>query len=220
MNEALTANVEVEPNVLVRSKIMKVLIAEDDPVTRCQVEGMVRKWNFSPVTTDNGLDAWRALEADPEIHLAVTDWQMPGLNGEELCSKAKAELKDRPLYMIILTAAKIDKKDLVSGLTAGADDYLLKPYDTAELQARLRVGQRVIQLHQELQERVRELEEALAQIKQLRGLIPICSYCKKIRDDKNYWHQVDAYLSTHSDATFSHGICPTCSETILAELNQ
>lgn len=199
---------------------MKVLIAEDDPVTRCQIEGMVRKWDFLPVTAENGIDAWAALSADCEIHLAVTDWQMPGLNGEQLCSRARQELKDRSLYMIILTAAKIDKKDLVAGLIAGADDYLLKPYDTAELQARLRVGQRVVRLQQELQERVRQLEEALAQIKQLRGLIPICSYCKKIRDDKNYWHQVDTYLSNHSDATFSHGICPTCSETLLAGLDR
>ena len=82
----------------------------------------------------------------------------------------------------------------------------------SELRARLQVGERVLKLQEELRRRVGELEQALAQVKQLRGLLPICAHCKKIRDDKNYWHSVENYIADHSAAEFTHGICPICLE--------
>jgi DNA-binding response OmpR family regulator len=99
---------------------------------------------------------------------------------------------------------------VVAGLQAGGDDYVTKPFDREELHARVKVGLRILQLQMNLADRVRELEEALASVKQLQGLLPICSYCKKIRDDQNYWQQVEGYISEHSGAVFSHGICPEC----------
>ena len=100
-------------------------------------------------------------------------------------------------------------------MQAGADDYITKPFDPAELEARLQVGARVTDLQNKLAERVKELEAALSQVKQLRGLLPICSYCKKIRNDENYWDQVENYIAKHSDAEFSHSICPECYEKFL-----
>jgi sigma-B regulation protein RsbU (phosphoserine phosphatase) len=189
---------------------MKILIAEDEPVTRAKLETLLQKWGYGVVTARDGAEAWLTLQADPDVEMVITDFQMPGLNGDELCRKARASLRQRSLYMILLTAVKVRREDLISGLLAGADDYAHKPFDNAELNARLQVGQRVVGLQNELRQRVKDLEDAVVQIKQLQGLLPICSYCKRIRDDQNYWHQVEHYMSTHTDVRFTHGICPEC----------
>ena len=101
------------------------------------------------------------------------------------------------------------------GLDAGADDYLAKPFDRNELRARVQVGVRVVELQRHLAEHIKELETALSQVKQLQGILPICSYCKKIRDDQNYWQRVESYISDHSEAEFSHSICPSCYEDVV-----
>ncbi len=116
-----------------------------------------------------------------------------------------------PTYVILLTALG-GRQNVIQGLHAGADDYITKPFDREELRARLEVGRRIVELQRSLAERVRQLEVALARVKQLQGLVPICSYCKKIRNDRNYWQQLESYLSDHSEAQFSHGICPECYE--------
>ncbi len=108
---------------------------------------------------------------------------------------------------------------MIAGLDAGADDYIIKPFDTDELRARMAVGVRVLSLQEKLAERVDELQTALANVKQLRGLLPICSYCKRIRGDDQYWQQVEGYIAEHSDAQFSHGICPACYKNVAAELD-
>jgi response regulator RpfG family c-di-GMP phosphodiesterase len=117
-------------------------------------------------------------------------------------------------YVIMLTA-RSRKEDVAAGLTAGADDYLVKPFDRNELQARIQVGERILRLQAELTARVQELELALTRVKLLSGLLPICCYCKKIRNDQNYWQQVETYVKDHSEAEFSHGICPDCYEKMV-----
>ena len=110
--------------------------------------------------------------------------------------------------------SKLEKDNVVIGLESGANDYIRKPFDQEELHARVRVGERVLELQFKLAKRVKELEDPLSQIKTLQGLIPICSYCKKIRDDQNYWQQLESYISQHSQAVFSHGICPRWKEVL------
>ncbi len=105
----------------------------------------------------------------------------------------------------------------MAGLDSGADDYITKPFDRDELQARINVGLRMAALQQSLAERVADLEEALKRVKQLQGLLPICCYCKCIRNDGNYWQRVEEYIGEHSDAQFSHGICPKCFDTVVKE---
>jgi phosphoserine phosphatase RsbU/P len=189
---------------------MKILIAEDEPVTRAKLETLLQKWGYDLASASDGEEAWRMLHADLDIDTVITDYQMPGMDGDELCRRARAELRDRSLYILLLTAVKVSREDLITGLLAGADDYVRKPFDNAELNARMQVARRVVGLQDELRQRVRQLEVAAATIKQLQGLLPICSYCKRIRDDKNYWVQVEHYMSTHGEVRFTHGICPEC----------
>ena len=188
---------------------MKILIAEDDLVSRRMLEATLQKWGYELVAVTDGLAAWQALQGENPPLLAILDWMMPDMDGIEVCRKVR-ELSRAPQTYLILLTARGSSEDVVRGLEAGANDYVTKPFDREELRARVQVGMRVVELQANLAERVLELEEALARVKQLQGLLPICSYCKKIRDDRNYWQQVESYISGHSGAIFSHGICPEC----------
>ena len=196
---------------------MKILISEDDPVTLKAMVGLLQGWGYETVSATDGSAAWKILRGADAPPMAIIDWQMPGMNGDELCRLARAELADRSLYLLLITARNTRVEDKVAGLTAGADDFLVKPFDVPEMRARLQVGERVLRLQTELRRRVQELEQTMAQVQQLRGLLPICVHCKKIRDDQNYWHQVETYISAHSAAEFTHSICPSCFQQQLRE---
>lgn len=193
---------------------MQILIAEDEPVSLGMLEASLKSWNYEVIVTENGDDALKALEAENAPLLAVLDVMMPGIDGLEVCRRARKIDRQIPPFIILLTA-KDRKEDVIEGIKAGANDYLVKPFNRDELRVRLEVGAKTVQLQRELTERVKELEFALAQIKQLQGILPICSYCKNIRDDKNYWQQVEGYITEHSQAQFSHGICPDCYERVV-----
>jgi len=193
---------------------MRILIAEDDPVSRLLLETHLRRWGHEPVATPDGEAAWEALQRDDAPALAILDWMMPGLAGVEICRRARLRDASRALYVILLTA-RADRRDTVEGLGAGADDYVTKPFDAAELHARVNVGIRVAGLQAELAARIAELEEALTRVDQLHGILPICSYCKKVRNDTDSWQQVESYVSAHSNVRFNHGVCPDCKEKIV-----
>lgn len=192
---------------------MKILIAEDDPVSRCFLEVTLVKWGYEVITTRDGTQAWEVLQGEAPT-IAILDWMMPGMDGAQVCRRVRAIDTTTPTYIIMLTA-KSEKEDIVEGLAAGADDYVTKPFDRQELHARIKVGLRVAELQKTLAHRVVEVEGALSRVKQLQGLLPICSYCKKVRDDQNYWQQVDSYISKHSEVAFSHSICPTCYDHLV-----
>jgi phosphoserine phosphatase RsbU/P len=199
---------------------MKVLIAEDDTVSRRLLETTLMRWGYEVVVASDGVEAWEALQGDDAPSLAILDWMMPGMDGLEVCRRIRKMPSSTPPYLILLTA-KGGREDLVTGLEAGANDYVTKPFNREELRARVQVGVRMVELQQSLADRVKALEEALARVKQLQGLLPICSYCKKIRDDQNYWQQVESYIAEHSQAQFSHSICPDCYEKLVKpELDQ
>ena len=193
---------------------MRVLIAEDDAVSRHLLEATLHKWGYEVVVTTDGLEALEVLRRPDAPSLAILDWMMPGMDGAEVCLRARELSAGRLLYIILLTA-KGRKEDVVEGLTAGADDYIIKPFDRSEMKARMNAGERILRLQAELGARVKELELALANVKLLQGLLPICCYCKKIRNDQNYWQQVDTYIADHSEAQFTHGICPECRDKIV-----
>jgi phosphoserine phosphatase RsbU/P len=137
--------------------------------------------------------------------LAIIDWEMPGLDGLELCRRLRADSGRAHPYLLLLTA-RSRPDDVVEGLEAGTDDYLVKPVNLSELRARL---QRVVSLQERLSNKVAELQATLDKVRQLRGLLPICSHCKRIRNDQNYWERVE--VSEHTDAKFTHGICRAVS---------
>lgn len=188
---------------------MKILIAEDDSVTRRTLEALLNKWGYTVLVCSDGAEACETLQAEVGPVLAILDWMMPHMDGLQVCRAIKASPRPEPTYVILLTA-KEGGEDVVTGLQAGADDYVTKPFDREELRARVQVGGRVIALQLSLAERVSALEDALLRVRQLNRLLPICSYCKKIRNDHNYWEQVESYITEHSDAQFSHSICPGC----------
>lgn len=201
---------------------MRILVAEDDAVTRKILEVTLKGLGWDVVTASDGNAAWemlQTLDGDSAPDLAVMDWMMPGLEGIEICRRLRSTPGFEFLYVILLTS-RGDKEDLAAGLAAGANDYITKPFDPVELEARVRVGERMVKLQTSLAARVTELEAALAHVSQLQGLLPICSYCKKVRNETNYWEQVDSYLSSHTAVKITHGICPECLETMMKELDK
>jgi phosphoserine phosphatase RsbU/P len=193
---------------------MRILIAEDDLVPRCLLQATLTGWGYEVIAVGDGTEAWHILQAHDAPKLAILDWEMPGLDGVQVCRQVRQLTVAEPAYLILLTGRNATQ-DIVTGLQNGANDYVTKPFDRAELQARIQVGQKVIELQHGLAERVRELEESLREVKQLRELLPICSYCKKVRHDQNYWEQVDHYLARLADFRFSHGICPDCWQSVV-----
>ncbi|MBU0519562.1 response regulator transcription factor [bacterium] len=190
---------------------MKILIAEDEAVSRRLLEATLKKLGYDVITTTDGREALQELSKDDAPKLAIIDWMMPNLDGLEVCMELNKRKDPEPVYVILLTA-RGSKEDIVTGLNSGADDYITKPFNREELLARVNVGQRIVDLQRSLSQRVYELEEALNEVKQLQGMLPICSYCKKVRDDNNYWQQVEEYLTDRSEAKFSHSVCPDCDE--------
>jgi DNA-binding response OmpR family regulator len=188
---------------------MRILIADDDPVSRQLLQLALLDWGYEVVTANDGNEAWQMLQSQDPPSLMILDWMMPGLDGIEICQRVR-QTPHLPHVHLILLTGKYKQQDIVAGLQAGADDYLTKPFNLQELRARLQAGGRIVQEQTELAQRVKELEGTLAQAKHLEGYLSICSYCKKIRDDENDWQQFERYFELHSQLLFSHSICPTC----------
>jgi len=184
---------------------MKILIVDDDSTTRLVLGATLSRLGHEVLTAEDGTSAWAIIREQP-IEVLLTDWNMPGMNGLELCRQVRAAPGTKYTYVILLTV--LDGREyFLKGMEAGADDFITKPWDEQQLAARLRVAERLLHLQSE--------------VTVLSGLLPICSYCKSIRDDQNYWQQLEAYVSTRTDARFSHSICPKCyKERVLPEFER
>src|SRR5437867_1673805 len=156
---------------------MKILLAEDDDTVRMVLRAAVAAWGHEIVECADGTQAWESLQEQDAPRLAILDWMMPGIDGPEICRRLRKSSGAEAVYVILLTG-KDRREDIVEGLDAGANDYVTKPFDHDELRARLMVGARMVELQSLLAKRVRDLEDAMAKVKQLSGLLPICYYCK------------------------------------------
>jgi DNA-binding response OmpR family regulator len=195
---------------------MKILVAEDDRVSRQILTISLTKWGYEVVPTFDGNQAWDELQKEDAPSLAILDWMMPGIDGIDLVKRVRALARPVQTYVMLLTA-RVDKQSIVAGLQAGANDYLTKPVELDELRARVHVARQMVELQSQLAQRVSELEQALADVQSLRNLLPICSYCKRVRDGQDYWQEVEDYLSDHADVRFSHGVCPSCTQQMREE---
>ena len=174
------------------------------------------------VAASSAEEAFQVLRIDGpaggeiNIELVLMDIMMPIIGGIDACRRIKANPRLRDVPVIMVTA-KTEPEVLEEAFAAGATDYMTKPVKTVELLARVRSAlalKRAMDARKareaELAEKNRELEQTLKEIKVLRGLIPICATCKKIRDDQGYWQQLEIYIGQRSEAQFSHGICVDC----------
>jgi DNA-binding response OmpR family regulator len=176
---------------------MKILAVDDDPVARrVLVQALHRLGYDEVIDVRDGTEALARLEKET-IRVIVSDWT--------LCRQMRARVKSEYVYFILLTSREADIENQREAIEAGVDDFLVKPLDLQELWMRLRVAERILRY--------------ATQVQQLEAFLPICSYCKKVRDDKNYWQQIEGYINARTGSEFSHSVCPDCyTRVIVPEL--
>jgi len=189
----------------------KILIVDDTPAN-IQILDEVLQAEFDVYFALNGNEALQKIESlQPD--LILLDIMMPIMDGFEVCRNLKAKDKFKNIPIIFITALGQPEEES-QGLKLGAADYITKPFNPDLVLLRVRNHLELKNQRDILEQRNQELEKALAEIKVLKGIIPICAHCKKIRDDQGYWNQLEVYITEHSDAMFSHGICPACMKEL------
>ena len=176
---------------------MKILAVDDDRVASTILTALLKKMGHDVIEAENGQEGWDLLNT-LEFGVLIVDWEMPRMDGLELTRRVREAEREKYIYILMLTA-RMGKQNFIDGINAGADDFASKPVSPPELEARLRVAERILGLQ--------------ADVRKLEGLLPICSYCKKIRGQNDNWQQIESYIAQRSDAEFSHGICPDCYES-------
>ncbi|HME45207.1 MAG TPA: response regulator [Syntrophorhabdales bacterium] len=202
----------------------KVLITDDDPELLRLTATILERAGYEVLEASTGKECLEATQAHhPDIILL--DVILPDISGIEVCKQIKADEALRDIFVILVSGVQVSSEYQAEGLDVGADGYIIKPISNKELVARVHSLVRIKRAEdalrlkeKEQQKLISELQEALAEIKTLKGFIPICASCKKIRDDQGYWNQLEAYISKHTDAVLSHGLCPECAEKYEEEL--
>jgi len=191
---------------------MKILIVDDIPENISALAIALESEGFDMRTASGGEQALQLVHNDSP-DLILLDIKMNGMDGFETCLALKKNDATKDIPVIFLTVSK-ETEAVVRGFTCGGVDYISKPFRQEEVCARVRTHLHLRALTKEKEKLIVELQEALAKVKTLSGLLPICSSCKKIRDDNGYWNQIESYIRQHSEADFTHGICPTCAKML------
>lgn len=174
------------------------------------VQVCLENWGYRVESVTNGEEAWAMLQKPDAPHIAILDWEMPKLDGIEVCRRVKEMEVENPPYVILLTG-RDSKNDIVRGFDAGADDYMTKPFNNDELRARTRVAERLVRTQSSLSESVIELREALNQLEMLESGVEICGTCQKILNRYDgEWHSFDDVLKKRIDPHFVVNTCPAC----------
>ncbi|HWZ94064.1 MAG TPA: response regulator [Opitutaceae bacterium] len=179
---------------------MNILAVEDDILARKIICRSLRRLNHEVIEAADGEEAWTRLQAGG-VRVVVCDWMMPRLDGLDLCRRIRARTGAEYVYFILLTGNTASDENQRAAAEAGVDDFLTKPLDPQEIWMRLRVAERILRY--------------ATQVSQLETFLPICSYCKKIRDDKNYWQQIESYINKRTGTDFSHSVCPDCYQRVI-----
>ncbi|MEO8200632.1 MAG: response regulator [Gemmatimonadota bacterium] len=174
-------------------KTTSVLIVDDDPVSSAKLAAVCRAAGYQVDTALNGELAWSAIQLRT-YPIVISDWFMPEVDGIELCRRIRGQHRQGYVYFVLITAHG-GKKQYLTGMEAGADDFITKPVDPDELLARMRVAERILGLR--------------LQLETLEGLLSVCAYCKRIREEDS-WGSLEQYVAKRTAAQFSHGICPEC----------
>lgn len=185
---------------------VRILTVEDDPVAGRILRQALNHLGHECVEAADGEQALAFLEREP-FRVIVSDWTMPRIDGLELCRRVRARTDAEYAYFILLTGHHASEGNQREAADAGVDDFLTKPLDIGGLWHRLRVAERILRY--------------TTQVRQLEQMLPICSYCKKIRDDQNYWQQIEGYISARTGSDFSHSVCPDCYQrVVIPEIRQ
>ena len=179
---------------------LKILTVDDDLVARKILVQALHRLGHETVEAADGNEALRIIENEP-VRVIVCDWLMPEMDGLELCHRLRSRVNTEYAYFILLTSREADLANQREAIEAGVDDFLTKPLDLQELWMRLRVSERILKF--------------TTQVRQLEAFLPICSYCKKVRDDQNYWQQIEGYINERTGSEFSHSICPDCYQRVV-----
>ena len=179
---------------------MKILAVEDDAVARAVLRQALLRLGHDVVEAKDGAEALSVLKKEP-VRLIVSDWMMPELDGLGLCRAVRNRLEADYVYFILLTSREADVDNQREAIEAGVDDFLTKPLDVQEIWMRLRVAERILRYATE--------------VRQLEAFLPICGYCKKVRDDQNYWQQIESYINERTGTDFSHSVCPDCYQRVV-----
>lgn len=183
---------------------MKVLLIENDPLARLYMEASLATLGLVSEIAESVDEARRIITATSDIRLIVCDWMLPDQSGLELCRWVRARKVDY-LYFIIYTPHDASKENEDAAIDAGVDDFLQKPVNLRELRIRLHVARRIL--------------DSAAHIRELQGLVPICSYCKSVRKDQDYWQRIEQYMAARTGSEFTHSVCPSCyDEHIVPQL--
>ena len=200
-----------------------ILLVDDRPENLLALEGLLESLGVSIVKATSGNEAL-GLMLEHDFALVLLDVQMPGMDGFETAELMRGTEKTRQVPIIFVTAISTEQQHVFKGYEAGAVDYLFKPIVPEFLRTKVRVFCELFQQKNIIRKQLREIEEKnellqkrLDEIKQLRGILPICAKCKKIRNDKGYWEKIEVYIVEHSDAEFSHGLCPDCAKKLYPE---
>ncbi len=190
---------------------MKILIAEDEYITRLMIQVSLEKWGYRVSCVSDGNDAWELLQKPDGPQIAILDWEMPGLDGVEVCRRVKELEKGTPIYVILLTG-RDSRNDILHGFDMGADDYMTKPFDDNELRARVRVAERLVHIQIALAESVDELRNVLDQMEALQGALPVCVTCHKIQGSDDSWIPLDTTITERAEPRFMYIKCPDCAQ--------
>lgn len=188
---------------------IRILVVDDDPDILFATVRILKKEGYHLIGAETGTEALEKVTAEAP-DLILLDVELPDILGTEICARLKNDPDHQNRYIMMLSGRRTASADQADGLEAGADGYIARPVSNRELLSRVKLMVRLIRAERKNDTYISELERAIEQIKVLSGIIPICMHCKQIRDDKGYWNQLEAFISKHSNAQFSHGICDVC----------